>query len=397
MATKTRQSIARVAQRAAKTGAKTLPGLFRKCKNDWVMNFAAALAFNLITAMLPTLIALLAVAGLAVSKLSSSATAKLLDILNALFPASKEFVTVALHSLSKNAGPLVIIAVLVAIFGGSRLFVSMDRYFDVIYRTRPRKVIKQNLMAVVMLLIFIVLTIPVVFAALIPDVLLTFIPQSFFSDAIGLLVAVFISWVLLEAIYLVVPHRPIRFRKSWPGALVAAVLLQVYLSFFFPFYTTHFLGNYTGTIALAVVLLFFFYYFAVIVLLGAEINAFFAEDIKGTPESIPVIIHQYTSQVLASEQAMQEQAAPSHKGEEAKDMPPKGEAQASGSPASAPGQAQMKRTQRSGDRAASTGQQVKKRASRSAQVGAPGGLTVVEVLAGTFLAFIVQFLQLRRK
>src|SRR6202047_3600603 len=38
--------------------------------------------------------------------------------------------------------------------------------------------------------------------------------------------------LLLEAIYIVVPNQRISFRHSWRGAVVAAVLLQLYLSLF---------------------------------------------------------------------------------------------------------------------------------------------------------------------
>src|SRR5205809_315953 len=70
--------------------------------------------------------------------------------------------------LSKNAGFLAIIAVLIAIFGGSRLFVSIENYFDIIYHTRPRDVIRQNIMALAMLLLFVILVPLMVFASSIP-------------------------------------------------------------------------------------------------------------------------------------------------------------------------------------------------------------------------------------
>jgi membrane protein len=413
MATKTEQRVASDAERVAKTSAKTLQGFFTKFNNDWVMNFAAALAFNLITAILPILIAILAVVGFTVGNLSPAAYAQFQKTLDNIFPSSAGFVTAALASLNKSAGLLVIIAVLVAIFGGSRLFVTIEGYFDVIYHTRPRNVIPQNIMAIVMLLIFIILTVPMFFAASIPALLQTFIQHSvlnqipgnaFLIGALGVLISLFISWVLFEAIYIVVPNQHVSFRNSWLGALVAAVLLQIYVSFFFPFYTTHFLGSYTGNIALAVVLLVFFYYFAVILLLGAEINAFFAENVRSTPQSIPVMIHQLTSHLPTSEQAIQEQAPPSHKGEEPKDIRPKDEAPAASQSASqsaeplggTSGQAQMTRTV-SSDLATSTGQRVKKRASRAARAGSSRALTLVELLTGTALAFVVQFYQLRRK
>src|SRR5258708_24542255 len=106
--------------------------------------------------------------------------------------------------------------------------------------------------------------------------------MGFFFGQLGFLVALCLTWVLFEAIFLVVHNQRIGFRKSWLGAVVAAVLLQIYLPLF-PLYITHFLKSYVGTTGVVVILLFFFYYFAVILLMGAEINAFFAEQIRGTP------------------------------------------------------------------------------------------------------------------
>src|SRR5579859_4861850 len=128
-------------------GAKSLMGFFNKFNNDWVMNFASALAFNLITAILPILIAILGVAGLIFGHLDPTAETQLIQHLQQIFPSSGSFVTLAFNQLNKSAGILVIIAVLLAIFGGSRLFISMEGYFDIIYHVRPRGVIRQNIMA----------------------------------------------------------------------------------------------------------------------------------------------------------------------------------------------------------------------------------------------------------
>src|SRR5205807_1885029 len=76
----------------------------------------------------------------------------------------------------------------------------------------------------------------------------------------------------------------------------------------------------------AVILLFFFYYFAVILLLGAEVNAFFAEHVRATPADIPTMIHQVTSHLPTSEQAVEEQAALDHKQESPKEILPRDEA-----------------------------------------------------------------------
>jgi uncharacterized BrkB/YihY/UPF0761 family membrane protein len=92
---------------------------------------------------------------------------------------------------------------------------------------------------------------------------------------------------------MVVPNQQISLRHSWRGTLVASVALQVYVAIF-PFYTRHFLGSYTGNAGFAVILLLFFYYFALIILVGAEVNAFYAEDVRARPKNIAAMVHQAT-------------------------------------------------------------------------------------------------------
>ena len=398
-------------KQTAEKDVKIFQAFFTKFTNDWVMNFAAGLAFNLITAILPMLIAIIAIAGYTIGNLNPTIYANLITSLQSIFTnqlSSKlNFLNLAITSLHKNAGPLVIIAILLALFGGSRLFVTIEGYFDIIYHTRPRGVIQQNIMAIVMLLVFVVLTPLMVFASFIPALIQTVLKaipplspiahNGFIFVLLGILASVCISWVLFEAIYIVVPNQRISFRNSWLGALVAAVLLQVYLTLFFPFYVTHFLGSYTGVAGFAVILLFFFYYFAVILLLGAEINAFFAEGVRTTPDNLAVMVHAMTSHLPTSERAMQEQASVSHKHEEPKEILPKSEvnhleAQAAKAPqvTNTPGQVEPTSTRE--DHAAHQGEKRKPSAKGSSRA-----LPIVEAIAGISLAFILQLFGLRRK
>ena len=382
MATHTQQSLPLI----AKEESRSLRKFVAKCNNDWVMNFAAGLAFNLITAIVPILIAIVAIAGFTIGNLNPAAEAQLITRLQSIFPGSDTFLHVAFTSLQKSAGLLSILAVLLALFGGSRLFITLEGYFAIIYHVRPRGVLKQNVMAIVMLLIFIILTIPMMLASSIPAVLQSLVSQipgnGFLFGLLGVVVSVGVSWVLFEAIYIVVPNQHISFRNSWLGAIVAAVLLQIFL-FLFPFYITHFLGNYSNktasTAGFAVIILFFFYYFAVILLVGAEVNAFFAENIRATPDNLPVMVHKLSNHLPANEKDMQEQANPSHKATEPKDIQSKDKGQVS--PEHTDGhQAQGRRA-----KSAST----KKASSRR--------FPIFATLAGTALAFFIQLFQLRRK
>src|SRR6266702_4391518 len=122
---------------------QSLQAFFTKFNNDWVMNFAAGLAFNLITAIFPVVIAIISIVGFIFGGLDPTIKQDLLNNIQHVFPppiSSGNVLGPALTSLSKNAGFLAIIAVLIAIFGGSRLFVSIENYFDIIYHTRPRDV-----------------------------------------------------------------------------------------------------------------------------------------------------------------------------------------------------------------------------------------------------------------
>lgn len=412
MATHTGEPVKTEVEQDAKHGVKSIMGFFNKFNNDWVMNFSSALAFNLITAILPILIAILGVAGLIVGHLDPTAESQLIQHIQQIFPSSGNsstsggaFVQLALTQLNKSAGILVIIAVLLAIFGGSRLFISMEGYFDIIYHVRPRNVIKQNIMAIMMMIVFIVLTILMVFAASIPAAIQSIghiiglgplVSNGFVNQLVSIIVSLFVAWILFEAIFIVVPNQHISFRNSWLGALVAAVLLDIYLQLF-PLYVTHFLRNYTGQIGLAIVLLFFLYYFAVILLIGAEINAYYAEGIQSTPDNLAVIVHKYTSHLAPSKQAVQEQAPPSHKGAQPKDIVPKGTADQRQTQAGQSSDRALLEQTASIDHTRSVAHRAKESGPVDAASGTPKVLAIGEVIAGTALVFIIQFFQIRRK
>jgi membrane protein len=392
------------AKQAVEKDAKSLQAFWTKFNNDWVLNFASGLAFNLITAIFPILIAVIGIAGIIFGRFDPSIQQDLITHIQQLFPpqiSSADILGPALTTLSKNAGSLLIFAILIAIFGGSRLFVSLEGYFDIIYHARPRDLIPQNLMALAMLLLFVILIPLMVFASTIPALVQSILratPVSqipgngFIFTALGMLTGLIIAWILFEAIYIVVPNQHISFRNSWRGAVVAAIAIQIYL-IVFPFYVTHFLSNDTGQVGFVLILLFFFYYFAVILLLGAEINAFFAEGIRATPDNLAVMVHQLTSHLPTTEKDQQEQAPPSHKNVEPKDIRPKSEATNLETRAteSLP---EHERTQPSPLNQMNHAQ---KNQRKSSSQGTANKLILAEALAGTALAFTVQYFNLKRK
>jgi membrane protein len=293
-------------------GLSHLQRFITKFNNDWVMSAAAGLAYNLMVAVVPIAIALISVLGLTLGRLDPAAQAQLVASIEHIFPselATKNILQPAIIALSKSAGILGVIAIISAIFGGSRLFVAIEGSFDIFYQTRPRKVIAQNVMAILMMLVFIALTPLMVFASSVPALILSLAQNStlnklpgvaqlmqngFLLSAAGILGSLIVCWILLENIYLVIPNRKISLKKSWLGAAIGAILLQIFLSLF-PLYIAHFMGSYQGDVGFAIIFLVFFYYCAVILLSGAEINAYFAEKIQPLPDNVAVVIYEATT------------------------------------------------------------------------------------------------------
>jgi membrane protein len=398
-------------KQVAQRDIRSLQAFFTKFNNDWVMTFAAGLAFNLITAIFPILIALIAIAGFIFGSFDPGFQSNLISNIENVFPApinQGNILGPALTTLSKSAGFFAFVAILIAIFGGSRLFVSLEGYFAIIYHTRQRDIIPQNIMALVMLLLFIILIPLMVFASSIPALVQSILQATplhqlpgyeFFLTVMGIVTGLIIAWILFEAIYIVVPNQHISFRNSWPGSVVAAVAISIYL-YLFPFYVTHFLRNDTGQVGFAVILLFFFYYFAVILLLGAEINAFFAEKIVATPEPLSTMVHELTSHLQTSKEAIQKQAPPSHKDEEPKDIRPQSEVSKQEQNQAPETESQHIREQiqpSPANRSNHHRRRAQKDKHPSSSPGTSNILIFVEALAGTALAFVVQFFNLKRK
>jgi len=305
-----------VVQTAVK-GVKSLQAFITKFNNDWIFSSASCLAFSLMVATIPLLIAIIALAGIIYGRLDPSIQQELIIYIQHALPPpipSEEVVGLALSALNNDAGVLEIIAIVTAIIGGAGLFVAMEGQFDIIFQIRTRGFIQQYIMALGMLLVFVLLAPLAIFANSVPTLIRSFVQTTLFNqivnngiffDVLTTFCGLLAIWVLIEIIYLVVPNQHISFRDSWFGALLAAVAIQAYLQLF-PLYVTHFLSGYSGTVGFAIILVFFFYYFAVILLTGAEINAFYVQGKRALPDNLTVIVHDLTTRLSSNECDVQE-------------------------------------------------------------------------------------------
>ncbi|MDQ6659548.1 MAG: hypothetical protein M3Z24_01120, partial [Chloroflexota bacterium] len=173
----------------------------------------------------------------------------------------------------------------------------------------------------------------------------------------------------------------------------------------FPLYVSRFLSSYAGSLSL-VILLIFFYYFALILLLGAEVNAFFSQGIKITPTNLVNMVHITTSHLPKTPEEKERQAAASHKDEPIGNVAKKAHID------NAAGKKKQQYNTQAEIAAITTIQEpdTDKKSKYTTkvvdevphvQVERPKGnskvATILEAVAGTALAFVVELLRPRKK
>lgn len=290
----------------AEAGGKTFREFLNKFNNDWSSGLAGLLAYNILMSIVPIAIALIAILGFALGGVTD--TQQLINQATSFFPiagSNKAALSLAITQLQKNAGWLTIIAVVLALFNGSNLFVTIENCLDIAYRVRPRPMIRQRLVAIGMVLIFVFLVPIMVFASSLPTLILgllqsnpalkgipfisTIAANPVLSYLAGFGGGVLVGFMLFEAIYVIVPNQHISWKNSWKGALGASIALALFLALF-PIYARFGLGNYTGQVGFAIIFLIFFYYFALILMIGGEINAFFSEGVRPLPNNLVTFV-----------------------------------------------------------------------------------------------------------
>lgn len=375
------------------TKAKPLISFWTKFSNDWSFNLAAALAYNLLMSIFPIALALLAILGLVIGALNHATYVQLMQTLTRSLPS---FMTNVLQdTLAKQQGQLArqstilaIIAIVLALYNGSRLFTLIEGCFGIIYRVRQRAFIQQNLMAFGMLILFIILipimvvaaTLPTLVATLFKSVLGNFPGTSILIAIGGILGGLISSYLLFQAIFLIVPNQRISWKHSWHGSLTSAVLLELFL-ILFPIYVARFLTGYAASIAGVLILLIFFYYFAMILLLGAEVNAFFGEGITDPASDVVTLV----------KEAVNNRARGQH--HDAPNTPQNGASSTSQHNGTDSTGAQMAAIAAKNQPDRDEKQQ--KAAKRTG--GASKGSLAIATITGTALAFLVEWLHIRKK
>ena len=390
---------------------KPFQAFISKFMNDWSFNLAGALAYNFLLSTVPILIAMLAILGFVLGAIGQK-TLTITNSISGAFPKQlnvSSIVTGVQNNLTHSAGILAFISVISAIIFGSRLFVVIEGMFCIVYHVRPRKLIPQNIMAILMLLAFIVY-VPLAFlASSIPTFVFSLIKNapglSFLSVIGGIVVSIVVSFGLFLLIYIVVPNQSITWKHSWLGALIAAIALQVYLSLF-PLYVRYALSNTAGVVGATVILIVFFYYFAIILFLGAEVNAFFSERVQPLPNDLATFVSTMAGRINKDRPNVEadhvnaqptDQADDAHIGEARQG---RGQGRGRGRER---GQAHTSRGRNkhqpvlASQSIAEEYVEATAKAKENASKGPSKTVTLIEILAGSALTLLIEWLQIRRR
>jgi membrane protein len=278
-------------------------GFWAKLNNDWIFNLAGLLAYNFLMALFPLLLLLLAGCGVVLDILSPAADGQLQHALADTLPGTTGTILVQAVSthLKKSVGLLLVVGLVAASLAGSRLFVTLEGCFGIIFRLRGRDPMHQNRMAFGMLALYLLVAPVVLVFTILPTSLVSLVDPggqsplgALLSDGARLLIWFAAAFLFFGVTYALVPHRRRTWRTwraNWKGTVVAATLLVLYQGIFrlYQQYLLH-ADNYGTIAAFALVILVFLYYLAFILLLGAEINSWAAGQ-RMTAADLPGVLH----------------------------------------------------------------------------------------------------------
>jgi membrane protein len=256
---------------------------YKKFSNDWTVNLTVVVAYNLLTSFFPLVLAVLTL--VAVIPAGLGTTSQVADQINSILPAevrSNIKVQSLLTNLQHAGGILGIISIVGLLWGGSNLFGAIESAFAVIFRVKTRGFVRQKLMSLVMILLFVVL-LPLSFVSTVllsstTTTLGKIMPGATSGPAgviVGLAASLGAVFILFLSIYVVVPNLPVTWRNAWRGALIAAVLMSI-INTLFPLYTAHFVNSKqygAAAIGSAIITITWFWFFSLILLIGAQVNA----------------------------------------------------------------------------------------------------------------------------
>lgn len=249
-------------------------------------NWATIVAWNLFFAFFPMVFLVITVVGLALHDPATRSTIE--QQVLAAFPSCRaqesgggscQIIT-ALDDFRKSTGLFAIIGIVGLVWSGASLFSAIENGLNSLYPCKSRGFLRQKLMSIGMVIVFLVMALPLVLSGSLLSLLQSIpgLPGFLHGGVAGLLLQVGAGVVdaslLFGIIYYVVPHRKQHVRDILGGAIAAGVLFEA-LTLVFPLYFKLVTNSpqWGQTFGLVFVLLFYFFLLSQIIMLGGALNA----------------------------------------------------------------------------------------------------------------------------
>jgi uncharacterized BrkB/YihY/UPF0761 family membrane protein len=246
-------------------------------------NQAVLIAWNYLTSVFPIALALAAIGGLVLNAAGFTAQT-FAEQLGLILPGdlgTQKALIEGINSLQQQTGLFALLALGGFIWTGSGLFGAMETVFAIVFETPGRSFIRQKLMALLMMALFVVLALLAVGTSSLLPLLgqIPWLPFSVVHGNTGFILQVAVGFaagfVLFFAIYAVVPNRRQRLGPVLAAALFGGVAFEL-LSLLWPAYirlNQVGLNRFGSQFAFLFILLTFFYFLGLITVIGADLIA----------------------------------------------------------------------------------------------------------------------------
>lgn len=228
-------------------------------------HYAPAIAFNAFVAIFPIILG--AVSLLLLLNPNSTMAQQVETIIRDIFPlGTRTEIQNMFKELNRHPGTVALIATLAMAWAGTAMFASLGAALNAMHGTSGRNLLHQRLMGLRLLVVLAVALVIMVLAADVAGRLP--LPRVF-----ELVVAGLVLVMLLAFIYRVAPNIHRSPRDVIPGAIIAAVLVEL-ATLTFPLFrrVTDEASTYGQGLAVPLLLLFWLYLVSHFILLGAHFN-----------------------------------------------------------------------------------------------------------------------------
>jgi membrane protein len=247
---------------------------------DDATHLAAGVAYYAMFSVIPLILGLLAIMGLALN--SPPLQQRFLDFVTSNMPGSSGFVSSNVEQVVRWRGTLSVVAIISLLWSGRAVFAAMNRAINRawgIRKDRPFYIALPQQMAMTIILGGLLLL-----STISSSVIQVLNNQIFGASHQEPLVDLGLSYFALYGVpsvitlfnfllvYRFVPNRKMRWSYAWPGALVAAALFESAKVIFFWYLESYAAYNQLyGPLASVMAFLFWAYWSSLILILGAEI------------------------------------------------------------------------------------------------------------------------------